>query len=395
MLKKIRDKRIQVFKETYPDFTTTKAGNFMYKINHKRVDINIEHSGYSVTKGLLKKLGTTETINRGIEDGIVLMCTTGKMLIKWNEGRNFKRMTLKDVMQYSKLATFYFIGRKYEYLENYPLLWSYRLFQNFTSLKEAKMFLGYDFISDEDFYLLVEILRIKGGEKAEDLQKIGVDRMDWRGSFYGGVDIIKILAGGINKVNTAYLISNGLKGKKDLDTLVDYVGMCLENDIPCHIPKGRNLLHELHDFVSIKLAKEKLDKASDVQYYKAEPVKNVPFYEEVWGERGVKFKRVNTERKMLELGFIRKHCIGSMYSNLLDRHSFYTVYWEDEPYEIMLSPSSQRWNQFYGKRNSHPPKDLVDLILVDSFQHKITRIEEAFEKHPIVIAEEETEDLPF
>ena len=273
MRKALIDKRIGIFKEMFPEYKTSKKGNFYVRIVSKGPDVKnkwgasmfgkLEDRGYvkkeititgrGATKSMLDKIG--DVIIRKEDVALkVLITPRGKLMTKLDgSGNRFKLMTLKSLFMIGTgeyydqkyrygfkkedLENLFFTGRKYEYLKAYPNLRAWKLFQNFNSLKEAKNFLGYDFISCKDFYDLFPSDALKGD----------MIRALWVAKTHD------------EKVNVVNLLR---KGK--LNFFVDYLDMAKQLEVKSvEIPYGANKLTELHDNLVVELNKGKADKYSD------------------------------------------------------------------------------------------------------------------------------------
>jgi hypothetical protein len=342
MLKKLVDKRIELFKTIYPNYKISKKGNYYIEIGDKKENSRIiQYTGYNVTKGLIDKLGTAKEVITHQYDYVLLMTPRGVFKILHNKrGKraSFKNFTMKDLTYHAHnlghpVADIFFVGRKYEYLRDYPNLHRYRIAQNFTSLKELKCFLGFDFINDDEFYNLICI-----GNNLDQ-------------------DIIKWLIKAESKSNIHRLITR--KGSTELFTLLeDYERMCGQQGLKMEIPAGYNKLKELHDEVVYEKNKGRIDSYSDTQVYSMRPIDGS--FETKWNDFGITFKQLNTPRELFIRGLKQNHCIGS-YGDDLDSYAFYTLTWKGVEYDLMISKEGML-RQFHGSRNSHPPVELYNFV---------------------------------
>ena len=381
MRAKIRDKRIETFKKLFPDYKVTKKGNFMYEINRRKEERYIVNNGYNVTKGIFNKIGTTTLIEKFTSDTVFLITTTGKLLLKDRiRGRisnNFKAVTIKDLIHrgHSTIKDVFFIGRKFEYMATYKGLWGYRIFQNFNSLKEAKLFLGFNFISDSGFYEMFKHIH--------KYNKMGLGRI---------CDIIfyiSLCKTKENKVDIHNLILS--LNKESLGYLKDYIDLSIERGTEVQIPRGINKLKELHDTQVKEANKENADCYSkEKKYY----IENESFTS-IWEEH-LKFKKLNTPYEMFLQGCIQHHCIGTNYYRNLHSHSFYTILWEGKEYDLQINPKGYI-GQFLGKYNSQPPKKLTNIINNDNidYKHSIRQVPGTdLTKYPLV-KELSGDNIPF
>lgn len=346
MLKKVVNKKIEAFKEAFPKFEVSKNGNVYFRQNVQKIDRKIKTTGFSVTKNTINKLGTTKEWTEHKAQNVYLITKQGKLMVR-NSNNHFSNLSLKSAKRSAfiskELVNIYLIGRKYEWIKNYPLLLPYKFFKSFNSLGEAKNFLGFDFISDADFY--------------------------------------KMFTGDYNRACTLEVVlkakdkSNAYKLLKNIDThsstmLKDYLHICDECGFEPEIPAGKNKLKELHDAAIWEARKEDAELYSKQEVYSGTDC----VFEEEWTKRGIEFQRLKTPYEMYVTGLKQMHCIGTNYYNSLQSYSFYTIHWKEKEYQIQLTTNGSI-NQFYGFNNSHPPQELRDLVKEDvNLAHKIEKI---------------------
>lgn len=333
MLKKIITKREELFKEVFPEYAVSKKTSSLYaRVGLMDTPKEVFISGRAVTKGNLKQLGTKRTWTEKTSRYTFLLSTKGRLMV--SEGSNFKSVTLsylkKRYHSDVDVPSIFFVGKKYEWLKDYPNFWSFRLFQGFNSLGESKKFLGFDFISDADFY------KMFGDSHHDYLSPI-------------------ILAK--DKKNAVRLYKN--MSWEQWDTLNDYITLCRDNNFEIEIPAGINKLEELHNQAVFKVNENNAENYSkEVRYVVEESFTNI------WKERGLVFKKLDTPYKMYIKGLEQSNCIGTNYAKDLHRLAFYTFEYENNSFEIMLS-SYGGIGQFYGKRNCNPPLGLKKKITED------------------------------
>lgn len=338
MLKKIREKRIQFFKKSFPDYKISDKGNYWVKIGASVENKRIIYTGRSVTKNTIDKLGTINEFTKS-EGGVVFVLKpTGAL--KCRVGGQWRNLSLKLIdnhfvsESYKGIIDLFFIGRKYEWMKDYRRLWKYRFFQSFNSLKEAKNFLGFDFINNKDFYQL------------------------FSDNWYTHELDTFILAE--NKKNTVRLLKKS--DTKTRQILDDYIHLAYEHNETVLIPAGKNKLVELHDDLVHKINIKSADDYSKEQKYY--PVGNKMFEQE-WEKRGLKFKRLNTPYEMYQEGLSQRHCLGTNYYNSLGSQSFYVFWWKEDKYDLQLYKSGSL-GQFYGYKNiDSAPKELIELVTKD------------------------------
>ena len=352
MKKVVIDKRIELFKELFPDYTISKNGNYVAEYLPRIQTIRrITYNGFNTTKGILDKIGKTNNIKAKRSNAIFLITPLGKFLYRTENDRYFNNTTMRAVTKlknmnlindiYEKFLEIFFLGRKYEYLKYYDNLHPYKIFQNFVSVSEVKKFLGFSFISDKIF---INIFK----------------RTD--------IDYITPMALAKNKVNAFNLLKN--MDVRTTDLLSDYIKMCIENEREPEIPAGKGKLKTLHDNLVYTLTKEKAELMSKTKVYDSKPV-----FENQWKNIGLKYKRLETPYEMFMQGVKQKHCIGTSWYNDLHEYSFYTIFWEGDNYEIQISKNGNV-RQFYGYRNYSPLESLKEKVLHNSidYSHDILKI---------------------
>lgn len=261
MLKKIVDKKIELFKERFPDFKVSKKSGSLYtRIGVYEKPKSIVYTGRGITKGSINKLGKTVNWIEKKSRYVYLLTPNGRLMVSKNGG-NFCSVTLKIIREECiNLQPLFFVGKKYEWMKEYPALWVYKFFQGFNSLNEAKKFLGFSFISDADFIKLFK---------------------------FDGFDCLQPMILAKDKKNILRLYNNLDYSSSDL--LKDYISMCHENDIEIQIPAGVNKLEELHDSAMWEINKKNADCYSKEYRYDI-----IEEFTKVWEKRGINFKRLST-----------------------------------------------------------------------------------------------------
>ncbi len=336
MLKKVKEKRIEVFKKSFPDYKISDKGNYYVRLGVSKQKKVILKTGRSVTKNTLDSLGTTLEFEKSDASVVLLLKPTGALKVKFHRTA-WSNLTLKLLDNhlygetYKGIIEVFFIGRKYEWMKNYKNLWKYKYFQSFNSLKEAKNYIGFDFISNKDFY------------------KIFKD--DWYSHEFDSI----ILAD--KKKNVFNLLKNA--DQKVMHTLDDYIKLAYEHNIKPIIPKGKNRLTQLHDDLVWEVSKKTAqDYSKEQKFY---PIDNEKF-ESCWREKGLVFKRLNTPYEMYVEGCKQRHCLGTNYYNSLGNQSFYVFEWEGERYDLQLHQNGA-FGQFYGYKNlKTAPQELRNII---------------------------------
>jgi hypothetical protein len=351
MLKKIVDKRIELFKQEFPDFQVSKKSDSLYtRIGLYENKKSVVYTGRAVTKGNISKLGKIVNWTETKARYVYLLTPKGRLMVSKNGG-NFRSVTLKTIREEcTGLQSLFFVGKKYEWMKEYPCLWEYKFFQSFNSLSEAKKFLDFSFISDADFIKL-----------------FGLDRFDY-----------------LQPIILAKDKKNILRLYKNLDTessdlLTDYINMCHENDIEIEIPAGVNKLKELHDSAMWEVNKKKAECYS--KEYRYDIIEN---FTKSWAERGLVFRRLSTPYEMYLQGVKQQHCIGTNYATTLHSYAFYTFYFDNKEYDIQLYKNGSV-GQFYGRKNRNTPQELRDRVKEDiSLKFDLVDTKPNLENYPLI-----------
>jgi hypothetical protein len=388
MRKALIEKKLRKFKELFPDHEISKKSGSIYTVLNSVTNTrNVVIGPHSITKGMLDRVNEKrEWVETSKE--ILLLTSKGVMFHKPLHYKRFKRVSLKMVSKwwrgdlnikrphelprvtnsilnwwddvqgtpqkskektelereeltkkneefYSKvvngIAQIFFIGKKCEWMFKYPNIWDIRYFTGFNSAKEAKNYLGYNFISESDFYSL-----LRGNN-----QSFGV--------------MVTARRSEEEKVNLIHLLRND-----HFISLNDYIRMAEGNGHPWKIPRGVNKLTELHDREVFISNKGKIEEYSPVKtYYLSQCFR-------IWNDLKLTYKVLDSPRAMYLEGVKQSHCIGSYCqknSNKVSSDSMFVRFeWKDSAYDIQINMMSGSKIQFKGKHNTPAPKDLVDLV---------------------------------
>jgi len=362
MLKKIREKRIEQFKKDFPDFKVAKkTGSLYIPIDEQKIPKTIKYNGRAITKGTINKLGTFQHWDITTNRRVYLMSPKGRLMIKY-PNKNFKSVTLKSLRgDCNDLSNVFFIGKKYEWLKDYGKLQAYKFFQGFNSLGEAKKFLGYSFISDEDF--------------VKCFSEYDVDALE-----------VMILAK--EKKNAVNLLKD-IKSET-IDILRDYISMCQDNGLSIEIPAGKNKLEELHDSARWEINK------MTAEYYSKEYRYGIKEdFTEFWKESGLVFRRLETPYEMYTQGLKQHHCIGTNYAKTLHQYAFYTFTFEDNEYDMQIYRDGTI-GQFYGRKNCSPPESLREKIKqTPTLKFQLEDTKPGLDNYPMIKEGSNEELIPF
>lgn len=347
MKKIFLEKKRELFKELFPDYKISESGSMYCLKNPVKSTRTYVVSGFNVTKNTFANIGSKKEYPETSFQYIAMLTKTGSLLVKQSSDKYFKKVSLKNSAHCLDLISIFKIGKKYEWLleDEKRHLWSYfNFFKSFNSLKEAKNLLGFEFINDVKFLNLFSKFN------------------DW------GVDVLKVIYYSKDRSDIVHLFDK--LNRDNLHLLTDYIRMCEEEDLEIIIPRGVNRLEELHDNTVLYINKKQIDLISDEVEWIAEEE-----FTKVWLERGLAFRKLASKRDMFKTGILQSHCIGSYMNRLSDR-SFYSFSFGGVDYEIMISPNDGYVQQFFGRRNCTPPKELVTLATKDiNLKHKIKAVE--------------------
>lgn len=359
MRKALLNKKMRLFQEYFPEHKVSSTGSLYTELNVQKQKKTIIINSQCVTKGTLGKIGTKREFN--IDHSTRLLLTSnGKLMINLLGGK-FRSLGLKDLFGADRrtedhgrtaiflhsmlkdlkgkeqatrqeeiiqnIANIFFVGKKYEWIKLYPQLWALPYFRSFPSLSAAKNYLGYTFISNEQFIHLfgtrTALQRLIEAQTHE--QKVAMVQF--------------------------------LDDKRASETLEDLWRLCEELKIPMvTIPESKIALNEVHDKLVTELSLKGAEKYSEEKIeYKSDIF-------DYWRDNKLVFEILDSPRRLYIEGQRQSHCIGS-YTNQMKKNIFVSFTWEDRTYDLMMRLDGQIV-QFYGKRNCQPPKELYALVAV-------------------------------
>lgn len=346
MKKELYTKRVELFKESFPEYETSKSGNFYAYVGLQTNNQNQTYAtGFNTTKNMLNTMGEVTTFNKKHYEVLYLITPRGKLLSKTLKG-GFKNLTLttfnrqQKSKRYETFVDCFFVGRKYEYLKTHPTLWDYRMFQNCNSLNEAKLSLELEFISDKKFAKLFTYTR--------------------------DLDVISLIVRATNKPNVVALLIDCIdkiqKLKFSNSLLHDWISSLGPHTVKIDFPRSVNRLQRLHDEMIQAQNADKLNNYSTEIKYKS----FTSHIENAFIDKGIGYRKLETPRQIYQEGLTRQHCIGASYVDALNYMAFYVIDDLDEnrrdKFTLAINSKSGHTNQFYGYRNISPPVELKDLI---------------------------------
>jgi len=229
-----------------------------------------------------------------------------------------------------QIRKWFYKGRKNEWTLDRPECDGYEFFRSFSSLKEVKMFLGYEFLSDDVFY-----------EFLQDNRKI----------------ILMFYAATLQKPDRVAL-SHHLK-KKRIGYLIDMWNML--NDARQEgaelesftIPANHEKLREIHDDLTFKFNQSKALAYSDEEIYYESPL-----FEEL-KKKGLKFEVITSARKLYLIGCRSHHCIATRTSSM-NTDLFISFVWEGKNYDCQFKKNAMY--EFRGYKNEYRPDELHRVV---------------------------------
>ena len=222
---------------------------------------------------------------------------------------------------------FYFKGRKAEYIAQYRGFLHMPIFGNFTSIKEAKKFFGYDFMGDDEFY------KTMTHEESKHL------------FFYASTLQKK------DRLSLIHHIKEGrLRYLKDIynqwKEIRNHEG---EEDFPFfRIPSSHPELRLIHDDISYKYNFFKAADFSDAEYEIESELM------EEFKKEGLKFDILSSERKVFLAGCRSHHCISSR-TRYMGTDIFFSFYVGGEIYDCQCK--NNKIYEFRGYHNKSVPED--------------------------------------
>ncbi len=352
MLKIILNKKIEQFKITFPDFQTSKKTSSLYsRVGTFKEKKSVVRLGYSITKGTISKLGTKSEWERTKANFVYLISPKGKLMYS-SHGGPFKSVTLKAIRNTSTiLKDIFFIGKKYEWMIDYPLLWNYNFFQGFSSMLEAKRFLGFLFLSDDEFYKLF-------------------------GDDNNGFDYLSPLIIGKDKEAVVALYkSMDFEGEK---LLSEYIMKSFENDLTVEIPDTFGKVEILHDKVIWSTGqKDACNYSKEYRYVIEES------FTKGWKEDGLSFKRLETPFEVYCQGLRQQNNLKHNAPQSLNKQACYTFLFDGKEYDLVVDTTCNIV-QFLGRKNTVVPYDLRIIILRHKNPFKLVDAKPEITRYPYI-----------
>lgn len=312
----------------------------------------------SLRKGnFFKDYGSYREIPEG--NTIFMVTKSGGIKIKTAKSNRFQNMTRKSTMSlnyhlssqaqdlwfnnYKKrngevpeqsfhyhVRKFFYKGKKNEWVLDRLDCDGFEFFRSFSSLKEAKIFLGYDFLGDDEFY-----------EFLGDSRKICL-------IFYAAVleksDRVALVHH-FREKRVEYLVDmwNMLMGSRESGAELDNFS----------IPANHEKLREIHDDLTFEFNKSKA-----LTYNNEEIFYESPLFE-VFDKNNLKYEIINSERSLYLTGCKSHHCIASRNTSM-NTDLFVTFFWEGESYDCQFKHN--KVYEFRGYKNKNRPDELYRIV---------------------------------
>lgn len=367
MKKVLVEKRLRIFKETFPEWKVSeKSGNLYAAINTTSREVTKHLSATQVTKNTVSRLGEKRQWVEKSSD-IIMITLRGKIMFKLKNDKYFKNLTVSMLDKHNRhdrmialsddkfngLVRCFFTGRKYEWLKDYRNLWMFRYFTGFNSLKDAKVHLGFSFISDGDFVKLfnhteryaIFDLMIKSSRSHDEC-----------------VNCVSLIKDLVLKQKTKFSRPNRYSGFIELK---DYFKMVRNMEGEYSIPGSCSALTKLHDEAVVKIQSQKIKSRSSKKMY---------YYSELFNLldlKGLDYEVLDSEKSLHIEGLVQKHCISNYSDGLYGgNHLFIRFEHEGSFYDAQIGIddwfteiNGKLLVQMKGKYNKEAPKTLKNTVL--------------------------------
>ncbi len=372
MEKEKLEKKRKLFEKCVEEVKVTKKGMYygVIKLEYSEYENSDEvYTARSVTKLTLHKIGQP-TKEKAKKDYLALK-PNGTVLIKTSTYPIYKKLDLN---------TFFYMERKYrqenierdvsnlivygtsqEWLLEFRILWQFAIVAEFSSFKLFKNFLGFDFISTKKFISLITI---------EDRINASIIRLLIEHYYKKTPSILNIIY-------------------HDSTYVSEILSMYYELDLEFYIPKGKNALRKIHNGLVFKLNEK------DINDFSNEKIDIKTNFFELLTQKDIRFKILDSPRKMFVQGLQQRHCIASYVREMLS-YLFITIQYQGKEYDIQIHKEDTSIVQFKGMYNAEVPQKLQQDI--ENLIKKITHIKI---EDPKNVLEYETptelyqDDLPF
>ncbi len=370
MNKNIIDKKRKLFKNCVEEIEITEKGTYQGIIKSRMPKFTEEvYNARTVTKSTLYKIGKTY-IKKRKEDYLALK-PNGTVLIKTAHYPIYKKLDLYLLSTMSrvfdgtniekKIANVVAYGTSFQWLLSFKNLWYFSIAAEFSSLKEFKNFLGFDFLNSKQFLLVI-------------LKE-------------GNIDSLFIQLCLQNYHTKTPSILNCIY--HDSTYIQEIISMYNQLELEIHIPKGKNALRKVHNKLVFKLNEK------DINGFSNERIEIKTNFFNLLEQKKMYFKVLDSPRKMFVQGLQQRHCIASYVEEMLS-YLFVTIHYKGKDYDIQIHKDDTSIVQFKGMYNIEVPQELQDEI--EGLVTKITHIKI---EDPKNILEYETpkklyqDDLPF
>ena len=292
----------------------SKKGNYYVELSRNTDIVTTDYNYFNVTKAKINNVGETFTYPK-ISTEIIMLTTTG-VYYKNTNSTKFSKLSLKDVRHKVKLKELFLIGKRAEWLKNYPQLslncWNY--IKSFSSLREMLKHLGVTFNLSNITENQLECLIV--GYKFQDKH-----------------DILKY--------SPQYIL--------DIIRMINQTGLFEYYQTSKSLPKVHNELVEI-------INKNKLESYSNTPIFPVYAKQVIKQLE----DSNIKFTWLNNHRDLVLEGMKQHHCVSSR-QNQLYNTLFFNIEHAGKDYTLQCTKNTVV--EFKGKYNEAVPVELKNIII--------------------------------
>jgi hypothetical protein len=372
MKNEIFKKKKKLFAKCVEEVKVTPKGMYygITKLETPDYENHVEvYTARSVTKTTLHKIGKVHKQKEKFDclalkpNGTILLKTTYypvytkiDLHVLFTMNRRYGRAKIEK-----KLAHLIAYGTSFEWMLPFKNLWQFAITSEFSSFKDFKNFLGFDFINERDFLFFI-------------LKEDKIDSL-----------LIRLLLENYHKKTPS--IVNIIHHESTY--ISEIISMYKQLELEIHIPKGKNALRKIHNQLVFKLNEKNINEFSD------EKIEIKTNFFELLVQKNIHFKILDSPRKMFVQGLQQRHCIAS-YVEEMHSYLFVTIQHKGEDYDIQIRKKDKVIIQFKGIHNKETPQDLEKEI-----QDLIAKVNYIEIEDPKRVLEQELpvpfyqDDLPF
>lgn len=293
---------------------TSKEGNRYVVLNKDNNLLETAYTCHNVTKNTLNMLGVTFT--RPNPRSQVLLLVKNKFMFKNYNDTKFSSLTVRHVRELPQLSECFLIGKKAEWLKNYPQIkytrfWN--LLKSFSSLKELLITLGVTFrIDDVDTNKLQNLIN---GFKFKNKQNL--------------------------------LLSSTAIVQDTQDMIISTGRFDLYN--------SDKSIQNIHDELIVIINQNRLESYSDIPVFP----KYAKSICEKFNSIELEYTQLKSHRDIAIEGMVQQHCVGSR-ANALQDNCFFSIQYDGKQYTLQCT--DRNIIELKGKCNTTPPIELTNKI---------------------------------